>query len=230
MKEEVRQGLRLAGGSILNINKLTDAIREGAPLIETRYPDAKSDVIAMCQEMRKTLTAIATASSIMTYFESTIASSTSQVTPPDFGDRLAHHKEDAVGISKQLRALRGSCSIIEKHAKELSRKANSAKLGNLFRLFGVDSVNRQLELTEALERIYDEEMQYHSNVVNLGGTLRHALEDVERELSSAGTFTTESSSRAVALLGEYAVAFAEIENSANYGALKLQKAIDSLGQ
>ena len=150
---EVTDGLRLVAEGIKNLRTIHSAIKDGRKYFESRHPDVKGDLAAMCVEMRKTLQAIATASAIITHFRFTVESSVSESEPARFNNHLMAHKAQAQNAEAQLDSLRGHCSVIRDHAQKLEGKSKKANLSGMLKLFGLDSEKRENELAAALSRI-----------------------------------------------------------------------------
>ncbi len=228
--KEVADGIKLVAEGIDNIRKIYDAIRDGKKYLETTHPDVKSDVSAMCIEMRKTLQAIATASSIITHFRFNVSSQAIATEPSRFNNYLMQYKTQAMNIENQLDSLRGHCSTIRKHAQDLEKKAKKAKLASMFKLFGLNSDQMEQELASALDQVYNEEMQFHSNVWTMRMVLERSLDDIGQKLGSPGAMDARYVPTAAKILGEYAEHFSKLETEANYAALQLQTLVDELSR
>lgn len=126
--KEVADGIKLLADGIDNIRKIYGAIRDGKEYLETTHPDVKTDVAAMCVEMRKTLQAIATASSIITHFRFNVSSQAIQSEPSRFNDYLMQYKTQAMNVESQLDSLRGHCHKIREHAEKPTQPFNSKVL------------------------------------------------------------------------------------------------------
>lgn len=227
---EVADGIKLVAGGIENIRKIYSAIRDGKEYLENRHPDVKTDVVAMCIEMRKTLQAIATASSIITHFRFNVSSQAMLSEPSRFNDYLMQYKTQASNIESQLDSLRGHCHKIRQHAQGLEEKAKNAKLAGMLKLFGLNSDQKERELSDALGRVYDDEMQFHSNVWNMRMILERSLDDIGQKLGPPGSMDATNVPIAAAALGEYAEQFSRLEAEANYTALQLQGLVDELSR
>jgi hypothetical protein len=225
---EVVDGVKLVSGGIQNIRTILKAIEDGIDYLHNRHPDVKDDLIAMCKEMQKTTQAVAAASAIITHFRFTVAGSAAELEPARFNEHFMKYKTQAVDVTEQLNSLRGRCGIIKDHADKLDEEARKANLIGLFKLFGFDSEERERKLATALQRIYDDELQYHENVYEMRRTLEVTLDDVQSKLGPAGSMDPENVPKAAQTLGEYAEVFSKLESDANYAAFELQKAINEL--
>ncbi|MFX0197880.1 MAG: hypothetical protein ACFFCW_17295 [Candidatus Hodarchaeota archaeon] len=228
--KEVADGIKLVADGIDNIRKIYDAIHDGKEYLETKHPDVKDDVAAMCIEMRKTLQAIATASSIITHFRFNVSGQAIESEPSRFNNYLIKYKTQAMNVESQLDSLRGHCHKIRDHAKKLEEKAKNAKLAGMLKLFGLSSDQREQELSNALDNIYDDEMQFHSNVWNMRMVLERSLEDIGKKLGPPGAMDAKNVPTAAKALGEYAEHFSKLESDANYVALQLQGLVDELSK
>ena len=228
--KEVADGIKLVADGIGNIRKIYDAIHDGKEYLKTEHPDVKDDVAAMCIEMRKTLQAIATASSIITHFRFNVSTQEIESEPTRFNDYLIKYKFQAMNVESQLDSLRGHCHIIHDHVEKLEEKAKKAKLAGMLKLFGLSSDRREQELSKALENIYDDEMQFHSNVWQMRMVLERSLDEIGTILGPPGTMDAKNVPTAAKTLGEYAEHFGKLESDANYEALRFQGLIDELSK
>jgi len=227
---EVVDGIGLVAKGIDNIRKIYDAISDGKKYLKTTHPAVKADVAGMCIEMRKTLQAIATASSIITHFRFNISSQVIESEPSRFNDYLMQYKTQAMNIETQLDSLRGRCSIIGEHSKELEKEVKKMKLTSMLKLFGLNSDQKEQELSSALDKVYDEEMQFHNNVRNMRMILERSLDDIGQKLGQSGAMDAKNVPTAAKALGEYADYFSKLETEANYASLELQSLVDELSR
>ena len=225
---EVRDGVKLVADGINNIRTIYSAINDGREYIQRLHPNVKGDLAAMCVEMRKTANAVATASAIITHFRFTVSGNARDLEPARFNDHLLENKAHLRDVEDQLNALRGRCGVIRDHASDLDDKAKTAGFRNLFGLIGVDSEERERQLAGALQRIYDDEMEFHHNVYGMRRTLECALDAIGDELGPPGAMDPENVPNAAATLGEYAEVFGNLESDANYAAYQLQEVITRL--
>ncbi len=225
---EVADGIKLVAEGIQNIKTIHEAIRDGRKYLEAAHPDVKQDVAAMCIEMRKTLQAVAAASAIITHFRFNISSQAIDQEPSRFNDYLMHYKTQAMEVEDQLDSLRGHCHTIRDHANTLEECAQRRGLANLFELFGLKSAEREARLSDGLRQIYDEEMQFHSNVWNMRMILERALDDIGQRLGPPGTMQASNIPAAASALGEYAEYFSKLESEANYAALQLERLVNQM--
>jgi hypothetical protein len=226
--KEVTDGIGIVADGIEHIRTMADAVRSGREYFINRYPEIQKHVAAMCVEMRNTAVAIAAASAILTHFRFTIAGSNVDSEPARFNDHLIAHKERAAQVSRTLHTLRGHCHVIKQHADAIEKRASSLNLSRMLILFGIDAAEADRKVSQALNDIYDEEMQGYRLAGALTGALQRALEEVARALGPAGTMDPKNVPAAAKLLGEYADAFSVLESAANFVALDLQQSIDAL--
>ena len=228
--KEVSDGIKLVADGISNIRRIYEAIRDGKKYLETKHPDVRDDVAGMCVEMRKTLQAIAAASSIITHFEFNVTTQAIAAEPSRFNDYLIKYKGEAMNVESQLHSLRGHCHKIRDHATKLEEKAKKASLASMLKLFGLDSGQREKELYDALGSVYRDEMQFYSNVWNMRMTLERSLDDIGKKLGPPGAMNAEDVPAAAKALGEYEKHFRRLESDANHAALELQRLVDELSK
>jgi len=213
---------------IEHIRTVAKAVQEGKDYLKLKHPEIRKDLVAMCTEMRNTLTAVAAASAVLTHFRFTIAGSERDSEPARFNDHFIAHKEKAAQVSTSLLAMRGHCHVIKRHVDELREKAESWNLSRLLLLFGIDSAERDRQVAVSLQDIYDDETQGYRLVIGLSRALQLALDDVGKTLGPAGSMSPASVPTAAALLGAYADVFSKLETTSNYLALDIQQSIDAL--
>jgi hypothetical protein len=226
--KEAAEAIKGVADGVEHIQKIAKAIRDGRDFLKLKHPEIRSDLSAMCAEMRNTLTAIAAASAILTHFRFTVAGGAVDSEPRAFNDHLIAHKEKAQVVMHSLQAMRGHCHVIKQHVDRLRTRAKSLNLDRLLLLFGIDSAERDREVADSLQDIYDEEMQAYRLASQLSLALQLALSEISKVLGPPGTMQPGNVPAAAALLGEYAEAFSRLESTSNYVALELQQSIDVL--
>ena len=227
---EVSDGIKLVTDGIENIQKIYRAVRDGKNYLITKHPQVKLEVAEMIIEMRKTLQAIAAASSLITHFRFNVSDQAVQTEPSRFNDYLMQYKAEAQHIEILLDSMRGHCHKIRHHAENMEAEAGRANLANMLKFFGLRSDEREKELSAALNRVYDEEMEFHSNVWNMRMILEKSLDDIGRKLGPPGTMDAKNVPEAAKALGEYATHFSKLESDANHAALDLQRLVDELSK
>ena len=228
--KDVADALKGVAEGIEHVQTVAKAIRDGKDFLKVKHPEVRSDLVAMCTELRNTSTAVAAASAVLTHFRFTVAGSALDTEPARFNDHLIAHKEKAALVSQSLHAMRGHCHAIKEHVDRLRTRAKSLNFDRLLLLFGIDSAARDREVATALQNIYDEEIQGYQLVHLLSFALQRTLAEIANALGPSGTMLPENVPRAAALLGEYASAFSALETRSNYLALDLQQTIDALEQ
>lgn len=226
--KEVADALGAVAEGIEHIRTVATAVRDGVGYVKAQHPEIQKDLEAMCIEMRNTTQAVAAASAILTHFRFTVTGTGVDSEPARFNNHWIAHKEKAAHVSDRLIAMRGHCHVIRQHADQLRRKAQGFQLTRLLQLFGIDSAEREKQVFDALEDIYNEEMQGYRLVGQLTQALQRALKEVGGALGPAGAALPQNVPVAAALLGEYADRFSRLEASCNYIALDLQESIDAL--
>lgn len=228
--KEVADGIELIADGIDNIRKIYDAVHEGKEYLETKHPDVKSDVAAMCVEMRKTLQAIAAASSIVTHFRFNVSDGVMETEPTRFNEHFIQYKMQAQAVESQLDSLRGHCGVVTRHAEKLDKKAKNAGLTGMLALFGLSSPQREQDLAEGLRKIGDDDLQFLSYMRIMRIILEGSLNDIGSRLGPPGSMDARNVPAAAEVLGEYATRFGKLESDANFAALQLQGLIDELSR
>jgi hypothetical protein len=226
--KEVADAIATVSEGIDHITTVAKAVRDGVDYVKTQHPEIKKNLQGMCVEMRNTTLAIAVASSILTQFKFTVAGSDVDKEPARFNNYLIAYKEKAATVDKPLQAMRGHCHVICKHVQTLQKSAQKLSLNKVLLLLGISSIDREKQVLDALQKIYDEEMQSFLLVNRLTFALRQSLSEVSDALGPGGQAKPQNVPKAAALLNEYSVAFAQLEAKSNFVALELQGLIDTL--
>lgn len=209
--KEVADGIELVSSSIGNIKSIVETVKDGKGYLDSRFKEAKTDVVQILDEMGKTLNAISRASAIITHF--------SFVNDPghfandlrEFNNRIIDAKTDIDDLTQNIHSYRGRCSIIRHHAEKIKE---GTKLDFLFMIFGVDSKEKNEELSHKLQLIYDEETNHILAVDALCNNLGRAIDDVHKTLGGPGLIDPANVPKAAALLREYSDVFTQLENEA----------------
>jgi hypothetical protein len=181
----------------------------------------------MCEEMRKSSQALASASSIITHFRFVIGDRPS-AEGSRFNEHLISHKTEAERLRQLLDSMRGHCRVIRDHAEKVRMNAEVKGLKSVFAVLGLHSQKREEELSHALQKIYDEEMQYHQNVNSMVDAINRSLKSIQDALGPPGQIDPGKIPEAARVLGEHAEAFSKIEANCNFNVLELQTSIDQL--
>ena len=227
--KEVLDAIAAVSEGIDHIQTISEAIKEGTDYLKSTHPNVAGDVAAMCEEMRKSSQAIASASSIVTHFRFVIGD-VNAAEASRFNEHLVNHKAQAESVQQQLQSMRGHCSVIKEHAEAIRENARPTVLKSIAEAFGLRSATREQQLAKALQSIYDEEMEYHLGVYQMANAVQKTLKAVQDELGPPGIIAPENVPKAANLLGEYAVAFSDLESRCNHNALTLQASVDALRQ
>jgi len=225
--QEVRDAIAAVSESIDHIQAISEAIKKGKDYLKTQHPHVASDLAAMCEEMRKSSQALASASSIVTHFRFVIGD-TQAAEASRFNEHLVRHKAQAKVVKQRLESMRGHCHVIKEHAEKIRQEADPKGLTTIAAVLGLHSSERERSLAGALDSIYDEETQYHRGVHEMASAIKAALQAVQDELGPAGTIVPDNVPNAAAVLGEYATAFANLETRCDNNAYELQSSIDEL--
>jgi hypothetical protein len=224
---EVKDAIEAVAQTVEHVRKISEAIKSGRDYLKTKHPHLATDLITMCEEMRKSSQAVAAASSIVTHFRFVMGDALA-AEASRFNEHLVDHKAQAETVEQRLNSMRGHCSIIKQHAKKIAENASPSGLTSLAAALGLHSTAREQELATALEGIYDEEMQYHAGVFQMANAIKAALKAVQDTLGPPGVIDPRQVRPAAIVLGEYATAFERLETNCNYNALQLQASIDVL--
>ncbi len=225
--KEVLDALTAVKESIDHIQTISDAIKKGKDYLITQHPNVANDLVIMCEEMRKSSQALASASSIITHFRFVIGD-TQSTEASRFNEHLVSHKLQAETVDQQLNSMRGHCHIIEQHVNIIRDNADPKGLRAIAAVLGLHSGEKENQLADAIEGIYNEELQYMLGVNAMAHAIKTTLHEVQNELGPAGMIDPKRIPLAAAVLGEYAQAFEQLQARCNHNALELQTSINQL--
>jgi hypothetical protein len=209
--EDVADALDILTKSIGNIQKLAASVKSGVNYIKQAHPDARSDLIAMNQEMVNTIDALAVASSVVTRFGFTVEGEDVGKQPSRFNDYYQKKVVEENALVRQIETLRGHCHLIREHAVALSELASKKGLHSLFNLLGISSSEKEAELASRLQEIYDQEREIYLTVNTMSWAVTQAMENVQGELG--GTVMSPANvPKAALLLQKYRVRFSEFQS------------------
>ena len=223
--KEVTDGLETVTKTIENIKKIRKAVMEGKDYIQTKHPDVKNDLGLLLDEFRKTMNGVAKASAVLTNFRFAISTDLGSSELRAFNDYFITHKSQAKYLEDHLEDLRGHCSIIRQHAERIAGSATVSGFSGLFRMLGLNSPQRELELATMLDRLAYEDFADANSLEIMVNCLNLALNDVQNALGDRGAMYPKNVPMAAALLAEYAERFETLEKSAGNAEDEIRKAI-----
>ncbi len=206
--KEVTDDIKIVSDSIKNIKSIYEAIKDGKKYIETQHPEIKSDVAAMCEEMKKTCAAIATASRVITNFR--FNSSDMDKDPTRFNEWFIKYKTNKNEAGNLIRSLKGHCQKIKYHADKISQ----GNQDSFWKYLGFNTEEKNKELGELLQGIYNDERDLYNTVYKMAESMNAAIEDVTEALCLNGMMHSSKVPEAALKLNEYRTIFKELETSA----------------
>lgn len=209
--EEVVDALDMLSKSVENVQKVAAAIKSGVNYVKDAHPEARSDLIAMSQEMANTLDALAVASSVVTRFGFTVEGQDVDKQTDRFNDYYQKKVVEENALMRQIEVLRGHCHVISDHADVLSDLASKKGFHSLFNLLGISSSEKEAELAKRLHQIYDEEMELSLTVYTMSGAVKQVMEDIHNELGGAA-MSPANVPKAASLLQKYRVLFNDFQS------------------
>lgn len=210
--QEVIEALDVLVKSVDNLKKISDAIKSGVDYVKNNHPEARSDLIAMSQEMTNTLDSLAVASSTITRFGFTVEGSELDKQPGKFMDYYHDKVADENKLKNQINTLRGHCHIIKEHAGTLEERAKKGGFNSLFNYLNIRSTEKESELANSLQYIYEEEIQICVTVENMSLAVRKAMEDIYNTLGGA-SMSPKNVPLAAELLSKYQSIFREFQSN-----------------
>ncbi len=229
MVKDVVEGVKLVSSTIQNIRNIYSTVNDGYQYMNTNYPEIKNDLVIMCSELKKTCNAVAKASEIITHFRFNISPVTIHGEPTRFNDYFIKYKMDSGEAKNRIRSLKGSCSIITKHAQKIQKDATTKfNKNNFLELFGLYSIERARQVEQALSNIYNEEKEWYIIVDVLSESLKMAINDVSDHLETNGMMHSDNIKIAAPLLKKYSALFEQLEKESNQQAQAIQDLMDTL--
>ena len=211
MLKDILDTLDTVAKSIKNIQEIQKSVRTGVGYLKTKHPELKDDLKVMCEELQKTCHAIAASSSIITHFKFNGSPQAIQNEPTRFNEHYKEYKTNSSFAESQILTLKGSCSKIKQHIKKYE-DVNTKK--NIFSFLGLHNLRKEDELFEAIQKIYDDEMDFRNNVYLLGKSITDAVNHVSSSLENNHMMDYTLVPEAAKLLYEYSVQFSKLENMA----------------
>lgn len=224
---EVLNAVKEVAEGIENIRKISEAVRDGRDYLMSTHADVASELAAMCEEMKKSLMALASASSIVTHFRFVLGDNPSGEAAR-FNNHLLNHKAKAEGVRQQLESMRGHCHIIKTHADRIQSQAEARGLRSIYAFLGLHSEQKEKELADALQEIYNDEMDFYRTIQAMEQAVQSTLTAVQVALGPPGTIDPSLIPQAASVLGEHVPLFSDLETKANFYTLELQSSIDTL--
>ncbi len=227
--KEVQDAIAAVANSIDNIRTIAEAVKNGRNYLKTKHPEVSKNLAKMCKEMQKSSKVLAEASKIVTNFSFVLGPDlASEATR--FNKLLIDHKTDAETVEQRIDAMRGSCTVIKKHANTIAKAAKSPQglKSSVAVALGLHSPDKERRLADALQGIYDDEMAYHEGVCEMARAIQATLNVVGVALGPPGAIDPANVPNAATILGEHATAFAKLENDCKNIGRELQESIDDL--
>jgi hypothetical protein len=226
--KDVVEAMKLVSDGIKAMETFVSACKDGQQYLKSQQPNIRADLSVMCSEVRKTLLAIAVASSAVTNFRFTVAGRAVDTEPRRFNEYFIQFKPQEAELRRQINSSRGHCDKIKKHAEKMDKKAKSRGLGSLFNLLGINSKEREKELSENLFKIYEEDHMFHMVVDKMIVAITQTFNAVQAKLGSAGTMNPANVKEAARVLGAQADKFSRIESRCLYLAGELENVINDI--
>ncbi len=223
--QDVLDGIDIVSKAINNVGEITEAIKKGKGYLENRYPDAKEDVCKILREMNETLITTSGATAIITSFSFIGEPSQYADDLREFNNRMVEGKSEIVHLRQNIDEYRGHCSVIQNHAAKIEKGNN---LDSFFRIFGIKSSQENMELSERLKSIYNEEEAHYVTVYGLCDNLERAIDHVHETLGAPGLLQPQSVPEGQVLLAEYRTAFKKVESESNFRVMQIRKLIREL--
>jgi hypothetical protein len=221
----VVRGINQITDSIENINKIIKVVDEGEKYLKENYPIAKKDVVAMINEMGKTLHALSLASSIITNFAFIMDKQQFSHELEKFREHLLERETLSSNLSNQLDLLRGHCRTIREHEENIIAKTN---VPWFFKIFGIKYRKENDELYKSLQHIYDVETQHYEVVTEMSEIINLALDDIEVALGGPGKMKESKVPEAAELLHKYSIEFKSLQSKSNDMKEKIDKLVYQL--
>jgi hypothetical protein len=224
---EVRDALKLAGEVIDNTRTIVTAVNDGQAFLNKYHADAKSDLKALLEQVRKTMQGLVQVSRIVTHFQFTVAGSALDTEPRRFNNYVLAAKGELHELRDRIDDLRGSCKRIAEHRDALNQRTSEPWWGWVS-LLGEKKEQRRRELNSKLEDVYFADANIIFYVERLMRAVEITLEKVSEGLRTGAGARPENVPAAAALLDEYAAQFRPVEQDCTDLVGELRAEIDDL--
>ena len=117
----VLDAINAVSKGIENMQRMSKAIKTGKDYLKTQHPDVAIDFAIMCDEMRKSSNALASAFSIVTNFRFVVGDAQPN-SALQFNRIFSEHKEKAGTVEQVIDSMCGHCRVITTVQRESPRK------------------------------------------------------------------------------------------------------------
>jgi len=210
---EVVDGVKLVVELVEGIQKIAGTIKSGADYLSRKHPDVRATVLALCEEIDRTLRALADASSLVTRFRFTVAGPAVATEPTRFNDYLVSNQVKESELAARITQLRGRCATIDKAASDLSALALRGGLRSLWRLFGQDGSAWEIQMADTLSRLHNEELMLYELTRRFAEAITTTLRAVDQTIAGDPARVPGAD----ALLREHAAFFSDLETKCRAG-------------
>jgi len=210
---EVVDGVKLVIELVEGIQKIAGTIKSGADFLSRKHPDVRNAVLALCEEIDKTLQALADASALVTRFRFTVAGPAVATEPTRFNDYLVSNQVKESDLAARITQLRGRCAAIDKASSDLSASALRGGLRSLWSLFGQDGSAWEIQMADTLDKLHNEE----AGIYQLTGRFAEAIVTTLRSVDQVVAGDPAHVPAADALLREHAAFFFDLEAKCRAG-------------
>lgn len=228
---EVTDALKLVSETIKNTKEVYDAVNDGYQYFNKKYPEIKTDVVEMCNELWKSCNAVAVAAGIVTNFKFNGTPQALPNEPSRFNEHYMNYISNNNEARNLIRSLKGSCHKIEMHVRHLEDEAgNKLNSRDFLALFGLHSYAKSNEVKSALQNIYNDEREMYYMVDKLSESITKALNDVNNALAPNGLMHADYVPDAAKLLNDYAKLFGALQTDARNQANALETLVEELNK
>lgn len=229
MLTDVIEGLKLVAEGIENVQKIAEAVKSGKDYLKTNHAEAQSALRAMIGELSKSVLTIKKVSAVLTNYRFSIATDSQGAELARFNEHFISSKDETERLRQNLENLRTHCSKVRKHAGAISESVTAPGLTDMFRdLLGLRSPEKEKELGEKLDKLSFEDFAVANSANQMLECLELALQDVQNTLGNGGAAYPENIPAAAALLRQYGLEFAKMEDHAVAAIKIIQEAVDEL--
>jgi len=223
---DVLEAVDAVAKAIESLGTIIDAVRGGREYFTKRYATAREDVLGILGEMNKSLITAGSVSSILTHFAFVDDAAQFAGDLRLFNDRIVASKAEIDLLQHNIAEYRGHCTKIQQHAEKIKQGTG---LDSIFKMFGVDSTERNGQLSDALLEIHRAEFAHYGTVEELCESLKLAINHVHETLGWPGMLEPAKIPDAQQLLAEYAMVFMKVEAMANRRGHQVRELLVSLG-
>jgi uncharacterized protein YoxC len=223
--KDISDTVEIVAKSVKNIQEISKAVKTGVGYLKIKHPEVKDDLKAMCIELQKTCDAISKSSSVITHFKFNGSPQAIQSEPTRFNEHYKEYKLNSTYAQNVILELKGSCFKIKQHIGKYEEPSTGK---SIFTFLGMHDQEKEDKLFEAVQRIYNDELDFINIVHHLGKAITESINHISKSMEHNNMMDYTLVPVAASLLNAYATQFLNLELSALEAKEELANLIDDL--